>query len=296
LNFAEWLPARANSVDVNKGTFGHVFVVGGSPDYTGAPILTAEASARTGAGKVSLLFPSLLAQVIVSRLSPVIITKAIETDSNGFFTEVAAAEILSLCEAWNASVVALGPGLGREKATSTFVEALVETCPCPMVIDADALTLLARTSDHGAKLLRNRTQATILTPHPGELASLLGVTTDEIQSDRPAAVQKVVQKFECVVVLKGFQTLVADSLHGVSTNSTGNPGLATGGTGDVLTGIIAGLIAQGLTPWRAAVAGVHIHGLAAELAAKEIGGVTGMIATDLQNSIPRAIAQTQKSN
>lgn len=296
MSLSTWFPARTNSVNINKGTFGHVLVIGGSPSYTGAPILTAEASARTGAGKVSLLFPNALTHVIVSRLSPVIVTRAIETNSPGYFTETATAEALALCEAPHASVVALGPGLGRESETSDFVRMFVEDCPAPLVVDADALTLLADRADHGVSILRSRTLPTVLTPHPGELAALLGVSTEEIQADRQAAVRSAVRKFGCVIVLKGFQTLIADSENGVHMNTTGHPGLATAGTGDVLTGIISGLIAQGLSPWRAAVVGVHIHGLAADVAAKDIGGITGMIASDLLEALPRAIAQMQSSN
>lgn len=290
---AQWFPKRVNGTNINKATFGHVLVIGGSGSFTGAPILTAEASARAGAGKVSLAYPKILTQSIASRLSPVIMTEAIETKSVEFFSAFASDELLALCETANISAVAIGPGLGREDSTSEFLGTFIENCRFPLVMDADALTLLASEPDQGVARIRSRPRPTVLTPHPGELAKLLNTSVADVQADRTSAARKAIEKFQCVVVLKGFQSIVADGENGFHMNSTGNAGMATGGTGDVLTGVIAALIAQGLAPWRAAVAGTYFHGLAGDIAGERIGGFTGLIATDLIECLPQAIAETQ---
>lgn len=292
-DIAKWFPPRINGTSVNKSSYGHVVAVGGSERYPGALILTAEASTRVGAGKVSVAFPKILGPSVVCRLSPVVIAEAIETQNANFFTGASVADALSRCADVKPTVIALGPGLGRDRQTSDFVRKFVEVHVGPLVLDADALFLLAAAPNHGADLIQNRMGKTVLTPHPGELAALLGVTTQEIQSDRRSAVETAIEKFRCTIALKGFETLVADLENGVRVNPTGNPGMATAGTGDVLTGVIAGLIAQGLEPRQAAVAGVYIHGLAGDLAVAKLGGFTGLVATDIVGELPRAIANVQ---
>jgi NAD(P)H-hydrate epimerase len=160
-----------------------------------------------------------------------------------------------------------------------------------LVIDADGLNLLAR-DPGGAEIVCSRSAATVLTPHPGEMGALLGIETAAVQADRRAAVEQAVQKYGCTVLLKGARTLVASPDGRLNVNTTGNPGMATGGAGDVLTGVIAAFLAQGLGAHEAAAAGAYVHGLAGDLAAAE-NGATGLIATDFITLLPQAIARCQ---
>jgi NAD(P)H-hydrate epimerase len=257
------LPGRSRTA--HKGDFGHVLIIGGDQGYTGAPLMACEAAARVGAGLVSLATRSQHAMQI-STARPEIMSHGVEQ----------AAQLSGLLK--RATVIGIGPGLGQSDWALMLLGRVLET-RLPMVVDADALNLLAQDPvrhDHW-----------ILTPHPGEAARMLGCTSGEIQNDRFAAVKALQQRYGGVIVLKGSGTLVTDPSAGVSVCSDGNPGMATGGMGDVLTGVIAGLLAQGLSLADAARLGVCVHAAAGDEAAK--AGERGMLATDLMPYLRRLV-------
>lgn len=288
----EWLPPRKNRRDTNKGTYGHVIAFAGSRGFAGAAILVAEAAQRAGSGLVTLAIPDDLEKDIVSRLSPVIMTSGLSQARDSSFSIHAVPEALALVE--SATVVALGPGIGLGDQVAEFVYEFVARCSVPLVIDADALTILAKTEDQGQSIIKNRKSTTILTPHPAELGRLLGITTESVQNDRLTAIKQAVKLYGCVVLLKGSRTLISDSSGKIYLNMTGNPGLSSGGSGDTLTGIVAGMLAQNLEALPAAAAAAFLHGLAGDLVARKNQGATGIIATDLISHIPRAIAKCQQ--
>ena len=248
------LPPRRRTC--HKGDFGHVLVVGGRPGLSGAARLAAEAAARSGAGWVSVATHPAHANTINTGRSELMCHA------------VNSAEALEPLLA-RATVVAVGPGLGRDRWAETLLAELWDS-PVPLILDADALNLLAQAP--------RRREAWILTPHPGEAARLLGTTAAAVQADRPAAAAALQARFGGVVVLKGNGTLISDGRR-VRLSPAGNPGMASAGMGDVLTGIIAGLVAQGLALPEAAAAGVVAHGLAGDAAART--GERGLLAGDL---------------
>ena len=293
---ARWLPARVNGRDSNKGKFGHVTVFAGSAGFAGASTLSAEAAARTGAGLVTLAIPKGIQNALMARVSPVVMTHGLAETSAGTFDASAVEEALKL--AGKGTAAALGPGLGGAESDETraFVRAFVSRCPVPLVIDADALNSLSLEPDRGASLVKSRTAATVLTPHPGEMGRLLGTDTKTVQSDRRAAVEQAAQTYGCTVLLKGARTLIASPDRRLAVNTTSNPGMATGGAGDVLTGLLATLLGSEIAPWEAAAAGAYLHGLAGDLAAAGQGGPAGLIATDLIHFLPAAIARCHAEN
>ncbi len=289
---ARWLPPRMEGRDANKGTFGHVTVVAGSRGFVGAPVMTAEAAARTGAGLVTLAVPISLQTAAMSRVSPVVMTRGLPETPDGTFSLDALEAALAV--AAKGSAAALGPGMGAENAdTRAFAREFIARCPVPLVIDADGLNVLSQEPDRGAALVKARPAPTVLTPHPGEMGRLLGLDTKAVQADRRAAVEQAAQTFGCIVLLKGGRTLIAAPDGGVSINTTGNAGMATGGAGDVLTGVIAALLACHLGPSEAAAAGAYLHGLAGDIVAESHGGKAGLIATDLIDALPHALGQCQ---
>ena len=249
------LPARPRHA--HKGRYGHVLVIGGDYGYLGAALLAGCAAARAGAGLVSVATRLEHARNL-PLFRPELMTAAV-TSARDLDT------ILN-----RVSVVAIGPGLGQSDWAMSLFAKVLQT-RLPLVVDADALNLLA--------LEHQRRENWVLTPHPGEAARLLGVATEDIQADRFAAVTSLRDKFDGVVVLKGAGSLVVDATGPIYLNRTGNPGMAGAGMGDVLTGVIAGLMAQGMEPGMAALSGVYLHGYAADLCAGE--GERGMLAGDL---------------
>ena len=295
---ARWVPARVNGRDSNKGKFGHVSVFAGSAGFVGAPVLSAEAAARTGAGLVTLAVPKGVQAAAMARISPVVMTRGLAETGRGAFSPDALQDALEI--AHKGTAAAIGPGLGGADDTQTrqFVREFIRQCAVPLVVDADALNCLALEEGHGASILQKRTAATILTPHPGEMGRLLGTDTKTVQADRRKAVEDAAQTYGCAVLLKGARTLVADPDGRLAVNTTSNPGMATGGSGDVLTGVLAALLAGGspeetLTAWEAAACGAYLHGLAGDLAAEAQGGPAGLIATDIIAHLPAALAQCQ---
>jgi len=290
---AGWLPRRVNGRDSNKGQFGHVTVFAGSAGFVGAPCLTAEAAARAGAGLVTLAVPEGIQGALMARVSSVVMTRGLAQTAAGTFAQPAVEAALAL--AARGTAAALGPGLGGPDSEETrlFVREFVAGCPVPLVIDADALNCLALEPDRGASVVRGRPAATVLTPHPGEMGRLLGTDTGAVQADRRAAAEQAASDYGCPVLLKGARTLIAYPDGRLAVNTTSNPGMATGGSGDVLSGVIAALLAAKLEAWEAAAAGAFLHGLAGDFAAAGQGGPAGLIATDLINHLPAAIARCQ---
>ncbi len=269
-------------VESNKGTFGRVLVVAGSRGMSGAAVLCASAALRGGAGLVRLAVPAELLPVVASA-NPCYLTAPLPQDERGLLSAAAEAEILTLARAND--VLALGPGLGRSPALDSLVDALVEKAALPIVLDADGINAFQQRPER----LRGRNAPLILTPHPGELARLLGVDVPAVQADREEIAARFARDHAVILVLKGHATIVTDGRR-IYCNSTGNPGMATGGTGDVLTGLVAALLAQHLEPFSAAQLGVYLHGLAGDLARDELGEVS-LIASDLLHYLPRAFRQ-----
>ena len=275
------LPARP--FGSNKGTFGHLVVVAGSVGKTGAATLSSEAGLKAGAGLVTAAVPSSLNDILEVKLTEAMTLPLPEAEGAraiGFQALTPLKEFLA-----GKSAVALGPGLGAHPETQEAVRELVRHCLLPMVVDADGINALA---GH-LEILRDAAGPRILA-HPGEMAHLLGTTVKEVQSRRLDTAREVAAAHQAVVVLKGVQTLVADPQGRVSLNPTGNPVLASGGTGDVLTGLIGGFLAQGLSPWDAARLGVYLHGLAADYLEAAIGP-RGHLAEDLLNSFPELLSE-----
>jgi len=270
----------------HKGTFGHLLVVGGSVGKSGAAALAAEGGVRGGAGLVTLACPASIQPVLAAKLTEVMTASLTEVD--GAVSMQALEEISSLWQGKQA--LAVGPGLGRQLEVDGMIHRLLRECPLPMVVDADGLNALAGRTD----ILKGRKgPPPILTPHPGEMARLTGKTVASVEADRIASARQFAKEFGVVLVLKGARTVTAFPNGRVRINSTGGPALATGGTGDVLTGVIGGLLAQGMEPGSAAVLGVFLHGLAADRWSSRIGSA-GMAATDLLPEIPGARGQIEK--
>lgn len=267
--------------DAHKGTFGTVIIVGGSPIMIGAPALAASGALRGGAGLVKIASSG---QVV-----PLAIT--IEPGAMGIILaddpQVALAD-LDDSDPNRRAVLAVGPGLGRSASASALVQALL-TQQRTIVLDADGLNALA----NSGRLLENAPPSMVMTPHPGEfrrLAAPLGINDDPTRTaTRPAAAQQLAAAHQAVVVLKGHHSIVSDGDR-VFVNHTGNPALATAGSGDVLTGLLAALLAQGMTPFDATVLATHLHGLAADIWQSR-HGPSGLTAQDLAKLIPEAFAK-----
>jgi hydroxyethylthiazole kinase-like uncharacterized protein yjeF len=270
------LPDRPR--DAHKGTFGTVLVLAGSLGFTGAAYLASTAAARTGAGLVRLLVANTIYPILAAKCTEVMATPVQEV-APGAVGHAAYDTVLRQMVAAEAGVI--GPGLGRDRSTWRLVIDLIHHVTCPLVIDADALNALADAPRSKTKLGKNR----VLTPHPGEMARLTGKTVEAIGADRAGAARKAAKEWGAVVVLKGARTVVAHPDGRISEDPHEVPALATGGTGDVLSGIIGGLIAQGSDPYAAAVTGVYIHASAGRRLAHKLGD-SGLLATDLLLEIP----------
>lgn len=271
------LPARA--ADANKGNFGRVLVVAGSRGMSGAAVLCGSAALRGGAGLVRLAVPEGVLSLVAAG-NPCYMTVPLPQDGAGRFGAAAADELLKLAR--ENTAVAVGPGLGRSPDLVGLVLALVERTRTPLVVDADGLNALVGQTQR----LRGRDSPLVLTPHPGEFGRLLGRDAAAVQADRQRLAVRFAAEHGLVLVLKGHGTVVTDGRR-VYVNSTGNPGMATGGTGDVLTGVVAALLAQGMEAFAAAQLAVYVHGKAGDLARDDVGEVS-LIASDLLGQLPQA--------
>ena len=276
-----WLTPRA--ADTHKGTYGHVLVVGGSAGMTGAVTMTSCAALRCGAGLVTAALPETQMPILDAAVMEVMGQALPETNLGCISIDALPAleSLLGTC-----SVCAVGPGMSRYQEANAILRFILENSGVPVLIDADGINALA--SDPG--VLRDRQVPVVITPHPRELARLTGLTVEEIQHNRIEVASRYAADWGITMVLKGHQTVVACPRGEVFINSRGNPGMATAGSGDVLSGIIAGLIAQGLKTQQAAAAGVYIHGRAGDRAAAEIGQ-RGMIAGDMIDYLPYTLLE-----
>ena len=280
---SQWIGPRASSI--HKGTAGHVAVLSGSRGKTGAATLISLGAARVGAGLVTLFIPSSLNPVLEAKLTEAMTYPIAETEEQTP-DEAALPRILEFLD--GKQVLALGPGISLHPGTRKLVTALLGKAPCPMVLDADALTMV---SDQ-LELLQEAPSPLILTPHPGEMARLVHGTVQEVQSDRIAMASEFAARHGVTLVLKGHRTIVAAHDGRLAINSSGNPAMAGGGMGDTLTGMIAGFVAQGAEPFQAACLGVYVHGAAADARFAKIAS-RGLLASDVLEEIPRAIGRLE---
>ena len=270
--------------DGHKGTFGRVLVIAGSRGITGAAVLCGSAALRGGAGLVQVAVPGETLPTVAAG-NPCYLTSPFAQDLRGRFAAAAVDDLVDTAAAW-ADVVAVGPGLGLSDAMPALMAALFDRANKPLVVDADGLNALARLP---AESWRNRPHPAVLTPHPGEFARLADQTADAVRDRREELATRYAADRRVVLVLKGHRTIVTDGTR-VYRNGTGNPGMATGGTGDVLTGLLAALIGQKLDPFDAAVLGVWAHGRAGDLASATVGQ-TALIATDVLAYLPAALRE-----
>lgn len=273
------LPRRPHTA--HKYSVGKVFVIAGSRTLTGAPFMTAVAALRAGAGAVILGVPKSLHPSLIRKVTEVMITPLEETDEGTISPE--ALETIQERLRW-ADVVALGPGLSQNLETRKLVHTLVPSIVQPLVLDADGLGMMA----YDISLLKKRRFSTIITPHVGELRSLTKLDRGAIERERVEVARSQAHALNTIVVLKGSPTIVGTPDGHAFMNSTGNPGMATAGAGDVLTGIIASFAAQGMTPKEAAWAGVFVHGLAGDIAAEKFGQ-RSLMAMDILEAVPEAL-------
>ena len=273
------IPVRRD--DAHKGDCGRVLVVAGSRGMSGAACLAGSAALRGGAGLVTLAVPEGILP-IVSIYEPSYLTLGLPEDSNGRIRTGAMPRLNDVLS--TQSAIAIGPGLGQSAGLLDLVGELYSSVPLPLVVDADALNLLSK---RPYLLTRPEEGAPrILTPHPGEFSRLTGLDASVIQQDRQRHAIEFAKKHRVVLLLKGRETIITDGIK-LAINTTGNSGLATGGSGDVLTGLIAALLAQGMAALDAAHLGAHLHGVAGDLAAEELSK-PGMIASDLLRFVGRA--------
>jgi NAD(P)H-hydrate epimerase len=271
--------------DTHKGDYGHALIIGGSEGKAGAPLLSARAALRAGAGLVTLAVPQSLAVSLTGRFPEIMVEALPETPGRGI-AEGALMRALDLARQKN--FVALGPGMGTDESTQNFVESFVRQCPLPMALDADALNSLA--SGRMDALRERRAAEAVLTPHPGEMARLMQSERETILTAPVEAARKLASSANAIAVLKGYRSVTAMPDGFAYVNSSGNPGMATAGTGDALTGVIAALAAQSesFNVPTAAFLGVFVHGLAGDLASWKLGE-QGLTASDLIDHLPQAL-------
>lgn len=274
----------------HKGTYGAVLIVGGSRGMAGAAALCGLSAMRSGAGLVTVATAASV-QSTVALFSPSYMTIPLVEDEDGLLDFANVVDLAAAKDRF--SVWAIGPGLGRSAGLAELVAQLYREVPRPMVVDADGLFALAEAAKRNPKVLDRPAGPRVLTPHMGEFLRLTDLHGHGSPSEKAEDVSQLCRRDssnQTVVLLKWFgQTIVCDG-RGFAVNETGNPGLATGGTGDCLTGVIAALLGQGMTTWEAARLGAHVHGLAGDLAARELGQIS-LISSDLPNFLPRAFMQ-----
>ena len=259
----------------HKGKFGKILLLCGSRGFTGAAALSAMGALRSGAGLVFLGVPESIYAIEAMKLTEAIVFPL--PDEGGKLSAEAVPEILERLPKMDAALI--GPGLGQSEGTFAVTEAVLNAAQCPVVLDADGINVMARHKD----ILRGRTAPTILTPHDGEFARLGGV----IGEDRVPSARSLARDLNAIVLLKGHETVITDGAK-VYVNHTGNPGMAVGGSGDVLSGIIVSLLGQAIAPLEAAACGAWLHGAAGDLCAREIGQY-GMLPTDMVETLPRLL-------
>ena len=279
---------RQRDRNSHKGTYGHALIIAGSVGKTGAAALASNAALRIGAGLVTLGIPASLNPVMEVKLTEVMTEPLAETDFQTLSTN-ALPRIQELCE--GKKVLALGPGISTHPETRSVVLHIIRNSRIPLVVDADGINALGEKPS----VLHEAHCPIVLTPHPGEMARLLGISIQEVQDDRIGVSKKFAQEYGVVLVLKGARTIIAEPNGTIYINSTGNPGMASGGTGDVLTGMIAGLTAQGYTMGEASRLGAFLHGYIAD-GITEQRGEAGLTATDILDRIPVTFKEVMSDN
>ncbi len=272
------VPRRA---DTHKGTYGHTLIVAGSAGKSGAAVMAAKSAMRTGAGLVTVAAPAAINHVLDSCLIEVM-TESLPEEEAGYMGKEAARAVLALFEGKAATVI--GPGISRREITGAVLREVLDQVDIPVVLDADALWHVAGFMD----IVKNSGTPLIFTPHPGEMARLLGITTGDVQADRINISRNFAAQYGCYLVLKGVGTIIAAPNGYVYINTTGNPGMATAGTGDLLSGMIVSFLSQGYSPLDSSIAGVYLHGKAGDMAAMKKGRIS-LVATDIIEFIPDAI-------
>jgi ADP-dependent NAD(P)H-hydrate dehydratase / NAD(P)H-hydrate epimerase len=272
-------------VESNKGSYGHVLVVGGSLGKAGASAMAGMAALRAGAG-LSTVATAKSVLPTVAAFHPELMTEALSETDVGTISASALDRIAELVKGKN--VLAIGPGISRNPQTAELVRSLIATLPIPMVVDADGLNAFeGRTNE-----LKGEGRTLVITPHPGEMARLAACGVADVQNDRLGVARKFAREHQLIVVLKGHRTLVVQPAGDTWVNTTGNPGMATGGTGDILTGMVAGLMAQHpKQAFEAVLAAVHLHGLAGDVMRERVGEHS-LVATDLLEGLPEAFRRT----
>jgi NAD(P)H-hydrate epimerase len=281
------LPARLlrRNPDAHKGDFGKIFILAGSPRFSGAAVLSGAAAMRSGAGLVTLGIPEGINRAIIKIKPKEVMTLPLPETKQGTLSLNGYNKVKNFIKEIN--ILVIGPGLTANKSTQSLVRKVISNTDRPAVIDADGLNALVghlnilRTLSAGNRKL-------ILTPHPGEMSKLLGASVKKVQDNREDVAKKFARDYKVTLVLKGHNTVVTDKNGELYINKTGNPGMATAGSGDVLTGMIAAFLGQGLDNFNAAKCAVYLHGLSGDLAAKEKTEM-GMIASDIIDKIPEAI-------
>ncbi len=274
--------------NTHKGTRGRLVIVAGATGLTGAAALSAYGAQRIGAGLVTVACPESLIPILGAKLTEPMTAPVPEVEG-GFLSLKATGRILYLTA--NVNAVVIGPGIGRHRETAQLLREVLTKLTVPMVVDADALNLLGGQMD----IFKAVRAPAVLTPHPGEAAWLLKTTIAEVEQNRVKVAKQIAEGYNVTVVLKGRFSVIAGPDGRVRVNPTGNRGLATGGTGDVLSGIVGGLLAQRLSPFDAAIAGVYLHGLAGEKASRRLGP-DGLLAGDLLPLLPRLLRQIREND
>jgi ADP-dependent NAD(P)H-hydrate dehydratase / NAD(P)H-hydrate epimerase len=274
--------------DANKGSFGHALIVAGSVGKSGAAVLGGRAALRVGAGLVTVATPAEVLPVVAAGMPEMMTAPLLATEDGTVNLRNLGSDRFAQV-AHNKSVLAMGPGLSTNEETQQFIRAVLQKMSLPVILDADGLNAFA---GHIEKLVTRKPELLALTPHPGEMGRLLGATALEVQNKRLETALDAAKQWNAFVILKGFHTLLATPDGRAYVNTTGNPGMATGGTGDVLTGMLAGLTAEfGVKDWEHVLGlGVYLHGLAGDLAAERVGEAP-LVASDLINSLPEAYAR-----
>lgn len=280
-------PLSRRKADAHKNEFGHVFVLAGSARMLGAAALCGLGAMRTGAGLVTVGVPESLNIALQSKVSNVIMTLPLHETAGHAIASSAYPQVKKIFSKYQS--VAIGPGMGQEPGTKKFILKMIAECPLPVAVDADALNILS--SD--LKVLGRARGPRVLTPHPGEMARLTGLSSRSIEEDRLKIARDFAVKNGCVLLLKGQHTCVASASGATYINRTGNSGMATAGSGDVLTGMIAALLAQGVEPFQSAKTACYLHGLAGDAAAKKIGKVS-LTASDIIESIPHVLIKGKR--
>lgn len=275
--------------EAHKGNFGHCLVIAGSTGKTGAAALTANSAVRAGSGIVTLAVAESIHTILEIKTTEAM-TSPLPDSGSGFLNKRAFPAIQKLLAGMNA--VAIGPGLERHPETYALVQNLAETITAPLVIDADGLNAIA---DNVAVLKRKKSKQVILTPHPGEMSRLLGTSIPDVEAIRISVSQEFARNYGVYLILKGARTIIASPTGEIAINGSGNPGMATGGMGDVLTGIIVSLLGQGNTAWESCCLGVFLHGFAADMVAEEKGEI-GINASDVIEKLPYAYKKLLKNN